>query len=92
MDFFEGCGGFGLAAGGGADVFEVCGGLGFSLTGGLAFFEVCGVALGLAAGGGLDFLSVAGAFAVGDVGDRCADEAPRLPMADADAWATLVDA
>ena len=82
-----------MAAGGGADLFEVCGGLGLGLglMGALAFFEVCGAALDLAAGRGLDLLSVAGAFAVGEVGDRCAEEAPRLPMADADAWATLVD-
>jgi hypothetical protein len=80
----------GLAVGGGADLVEVCGGLG--LMGGLAFFEVCGAGLGLAAGGGLDFFSVAGAFVVGEVGAGCAEEAPRLPMADADAWATLLDA
>ena len=87
MAFFEGCGGFGLAAGDGAELLEVCGALdlGLGLLCGLAFFEVCGAALGLAAGGGLDFVRVAGAFAVGEVGDRCAAEAPKLPMADADA-------
>lgn len=94
----------GLAAGG-PDLFEVCGGL--DLMGGLAFFEVCAAGLGLAAGpclaffnvgaalglaaGGLDF-NLAGAFALGEVGARCAEEAPRLPPADAGAWATLLDA
>lgn len=94
LDFFEVSDPLALAAGGAA-VVEVCDDLG--LMGGLALaagrclaFPNVGAALDLAAGDCRDFFNMAGAFVLSEVGARCAEKAPRLSMADADAWTPSV--
>lgn len=95
MGFFEVGGGALDLSCGGFDFFELCAGLdltgGFALAGGggLGFLNV-GAAFALAGAGGLDFFNVAGALdVIGEVGARCAEAAPGMPMAD-DASATLL--